>query len=32
MQYDLLFRWLVGLDLDVPVWDLTIFTKNRDQL
>jgi transposase len=28
----LLFRWFVGLDLDAPVWDVTVFTKNRDRL
>jgi transposase len=32
LQYNLLFRWFVGLDLDVPVWDVTVFTKNRDRL
>ncbi|CBK42538.1 Transposase, IS4 [Nitrospira defluvii] len=32
LQYNLLFRWLVGLDLDAPVWDVTVFTKNRDRL
>lgn len=25
------FRWFVGLDLDAPVWDVTVFTKNRDR-
>jgi transposase len=29
LQYNLLFRWFVGLDLDAPVWDMTVFTKNR---
>lgn len=29
---NLLFRWFVGLDLDAPVWDVTVFTKNRDRL
>jgi len=28
---NLLFRRLVGLDLDAPVWDVTVFTKNRDR-
>jgi IS5 family transposase len=28
----LLFRWFVGLDLDAPVWDVTVFTKNRDRV
>ena len=32
LQYNLLFRWFVGLDLDSPVWDVTVFTKNRDRL
>ncbi len=31
-DYNLLFRWFVGLDLDEPVWDVTVFTKNRDRL
>ena len=30
--YNLLFRWFVGLDLDAPVWDGTVCTKNRDRL
>ncbi|MBU6422858.1 MAG: IS5 family transposase, partial [Chloroflexi bacterium] len=29
---DLFFRWFVGLDLDDPVWDVTVFTKNRERL
>ena len=29
LQDHLLFRWCVGLDLDAPMWDVTIFTKNR---
>ena len=32
LQYNLLFRWFVGLDLDAPVWDVSVFTKNRDRL
>jgi transposase len=32
LQYNLLFRWFVGLDLDAPVWDVTVFTKNRERL
>ena len=32
LDYNLLFRWFVGLDLDEPVWDVTVFTKNRDRL
>ena len=32
MEFDLLFRWFVGLGIDDPVWDATTFTKNRDRL
>jgi transposase len=32
MDYNLLFRWFVGLNADDPVWDATTFTKNRDRL
>ena len=32
MQYNLLFRWFVGLSIDDPVWVPTVFTKNRDRL
>jgi transposase len=32
MQYNLLFRWFVGLGIDDPVWAPTTFTKNRDRL
>jgi len=32
MQYNLLFRWFVGLGIDDPVWVPTVFTKNRDRL
>lgn len=32
LDYDLLFRWFVGLGVDDPVWDATSFTKNRDRL
>ncbi len=28
LDYNLLFRWFVGLNLDDPVWDATVFTKN----
>jgi transposase len=31
-DYNLLFRWFVGLDADDEVWDATTFTKNRDRL
>ena len=32
IDYDLLFRWFVGLGNEDPVWDATTFTKNRDRL
>lgn len=32
LNYNLLFRWFVGLNLDDPVWDETVYTKNRDRL
>jgi transposase len=32
LQYNLLFRWFVGLSADEPVWHPTVFTKNRDRL
>ena len=32
LEYNLLFRWFVGLNLDETVWDVTVFTKNRDRL
>src|SRR3954464_6594841 len=32
IDYSILYRWFVGLNLDVPVWDATTFTKNRDRL
>ena len=32
LQYNLLFRWFVGLGVDDPVWVPTVFTKNRDRL
>ncbi len=32
MQYNLLFRWFVGLSIDDPVWVPTVFSKNRDRL
>lgn len=31
-DYNLLFRWFVGLAMDPPIWDLTVFTKNRERL
>ncbi len=30
-EYDLLFRWFVGLGVDEPVWDHSTFSKNRDR-
>ena len=32
IDYNILFRWFVGLNLDDAVWDATVFTKNRDRL
>ena len=32
LDYNLLFRWFVGLSLDAAVWDVTVFTKNRERL
>jgi transposase len=32
LDYNILFRWFVGLELDEPIWDVTVFTKNRDRL
>ena len=32
LNYNLLFRWFVGLEIDDPVWHPTTFTKNRDRL
>lgn len=32
LEYDLLFRWFVGLGIDDPVWDHSSFSKNRDRL
>lgn len=32
LDYNLLFRWFVGLGIDDPVWVPTVFTKNRDRL
>ncbi len=32
LDYNLLFRWFVGLELDERVWVPTVFTKNRDRL
>jgi transposase len=32
LDYKLLFCWFVGLDMDDPIWNPTVFTKNRDRL
>jgi IS5 family transposase len=32
LEFDLLFRWFVGLGMDDPVWDHSTFSKNRDRL
>jgi transposase len=32
LDYNLLFRWFVGLEMDDPIWDVTVFTKNRERL
>jgi transposase len=32
LDTDLLFRWFVGLNIDDPIWDATVFSKNRDRL
>ncbi|MGH7041726.1 MAG: IS5 family transposase [Acetobacteraceae bacterium] len=32
LKYNMLFRWFVGLAMDVAVWDVTVFTKNRERL
>jgi transposase len=31
LRYNMLFRWFVGLGIDEPVWDVTVFTKNRER-
>src|ERR1041385_1689192 len=32
LDYNLLYRWFVGLSPDDPIWDPTVFTKNRERL
>lgn len=32
LDYNLLYRWFVGLSMDEPVWDATVFSKNRQRL
>jgi transposase len=31
LDYNLLFRWFVGMDTDEPIWAPTVFSKNRDR-
>jgi len=32
MEYNLLFRWFVGMEMDEPVWNHAVFSKNRERL
>lgn len=32
LEYDLLFRWFVGIGVDDAVWDHSVFSRNRDRL
>ncbi len=32
LDYNILFRWFVGLEMDEPIWAPTVFTKNRDRV
>jgi hypothetical protein len=32
LEFDLLFRWSVGLGIDDPAWNHSVFSKNRDRL
>jgi transposase len=32
LEYNLLFRWFVGLSMDDAIWDATVLCKNRDRL
>lgn len=32
LDYNLLFRWFVGLEVDEPIWNHSVFAKNRDRL
>ena len=32
LDYNMLFRWFVGLSMDDPIWDATVFSKNRERL
>ena len=32
VDFNLLYRWFVGLTMDEEVWDATVYNKNRDRL
>ncbi len=32
LNYNLLFRWFVGMEMDEPVWNHAVFSKNRERL
>ena len=32
IDYSVLFRWFVGMNMDEAVWHVTVYTKNRDRL
>ena len=32
LDYNMLYRWFVGLNMDDPIWNVTVFTKNRERL
>ena len=32
VTYNMLFRWFIGLSMEVPIWDVTVFMKNRERL
>jgi hypothetical protein len=32
IEFNLAYRWFIGLPMNTPVWDATVFTKNRDRL
>src|SRR5512141_1072708 len=32
LDYNLLYRWFVGLNMDDPIWNVTVVTKNRERL
>ena len=32
LEFNILFRWFVGLGMDAPLWDVTVFSKNRERL